>query len=76
MFFLILSFVHRSARKEAEKERQKMEEMADLRQTIRELYFQAEQHSTQIREMMRLIGDLGLCLLTLQNFSKASPRRI
>lgn len=53
-------FVFRSARKEAEKERQKQEEMGDLRRSIQELFFQAEQHATQIREMMRLIGDLGL----------------
>lgn len=50
----------RSSRKEAEKERQKKEEMDDLRRSIQELFFQAEQHATQIREMTRLIGDLGV----------------
>lgn len=62
--------MHRSARKEAEKERQKQEEMNDLRRTIQELFFQAEQHSTQIREMMRLIGDLGLILFKQNTHGK------
>lgn len=33
--------------------------MEDLNRTIRELFFQAEQHATQIREIMRVISDLG-----------------
>lgn len=37
--------------------------MAELKRAIQEVYFQSEQHAAQIREMMRLIGDLGLFLL-------------
>lgn len=60
--FMEISYIllNRSSRKEAEKENQKKQEMDDLKRAIQEIYFQSEQHATQIREMMRLIGDLGL----------------
>lgn len=50
----------RSARKEAAKEQAKKEEMEAINRTIQDLFFQAEQHATQIRELIRLVSDLGL----------------
>lgn len=54
---LLLEY-NRQVRKESAKEDARISEMAMLTSTIQDLYFQAEMHDTQIRELMRHIHDL------------------
>ncbi|KAK9504759.1 hypothetical protein O3M35_008950 [Rhynocoris fuscipes] len=48
----------RQVRKEAAKEAARKDELSTIHYTIQELYFQAERQDAQIRELMRLIGDI------------------
>lgn len=51
--------VFRSSRKEAAKEAAKAEEMAKLTSSLMDLYIQTETQAAQIRELNRMILDLG-----------------
>ena len=54
---LVLEY-NRQSRKETAKEEARKEELNNLNYTINELYFHAEKQDAQIRELMRMIGDL------------------
>lgn len=49
----------RQSRKELLKEQMIMQEKMELQATLNELAFQAERQDTQIRELTRVIADLG-----------------
>lgn len=56
---ILVAEYNRSATKEAAKEAAKQAEMEQIHNALRDVFFQAEQHSAQIREIMRMVGDLG-----------------
>lgn len=53
------SNICRQVRKEAMKEDMVMQEKLELQATINELIFQVQRQDTQIREMARVVADLG-----------------
>ncbi|XP_014282515.1 putative OPA3-like protein CG13603 [Halyomorpha halys] len=55
---LVFSEYARSARKEAAKEEAKQKEINDLKNALRDLYFESEKQSAQIRELVRDIYEL------------------
>lgn len=55
---LILEY-QRQARKEAMKEEMAIQERLELQATLNELAFQAERQDTQIRELTRILADIG-----------------
>ena len=64
---LLLEY-QRQARKETMKDEMAIQERLELHATLNELAFQAERQDTQIRELARILADLGewfcnLCLL-------------
>lgn len=56
---LLLLEYQRQSRKEAMKEDMILQEKLELHATINELAFQAERQDTQIRELTRLLADIG-----------------
>lgn len=57
---LIVEYV-RSANKESKKEEMVLQEKAELRQTLCDLQLQLERQDSQMREMNRVIAELGGC---------------
>lgn len=55
---LILEY-SRQSRKETMKEEMIIQERMELQATLNELAFQAERQDTQIRELTRLLADIG-----------------
>lgn len=51
--------VQRQSKKEALKEQIALQEKAELQAMLNELAFQAERQDTQIRELTRMIADMG-----------------
>lgn len=56
---VLLFEYNRQSNKEHLKEQMIMQEKAELQAMLNELAFQAERQDTQIREMSRIIADLG-----------------
>lgn len=56
---LLIVEYQRSANKEARKEEMVLQEKAELRQTLCDLQLQVERQDTQMREMNRIIAELG-----------------
>lgn len=54
----------RQVRKEAMKEDMVIQEKLELQATINELIFQVQRQDTQIREMARVVADLGKIQIT------------
>lgn len=57
---LLLEY-QRQNRKEALKEDMALQERLELQATLNELAFQAERQDTQIRELTRILADIGEC---------------
>lgn len=55
---LVLEY-QRQSRKEAMKEDMVLQERMELQATLNELAFQAERQDTQIRELTRILADIG-----------------
>jgi optic atrophy 3 protein len=55
---LILEY-QRQSRKEALKEEMALQERLELHATLNELAFQAERQDTQIRELTRILAEIG-----------------
>lgn len=55
---LLLEY-QRQARKEALKEEMALQERLELQALLNELAFQAERQDTQIRELTRILADIG-----------------
>lgn len=55
---LLLEY-QRQARKETMKDEMAIQERLELHATLNELAFQAERQDTQIRELARILADLG-----------------
>lgn len=55
---LVLEY-NRQSSKEQLKEQMMLQEKAELQAMLNELAFQAERQDTQIRELMRVIADMG-----------------
>jgi optic atrophy 3 protein len=55
---LVLEY-QRQSRKEAMKEDMIIQERMELQATLNELAFQAERQDTQIRELTRILADIG-----------------
>lgn len=73
---LLFSEYARSARKEAAKEEAKQKEMSDLKNAIRDLYFESEKQNAQICELMRNIHELESLVSKTRPFvnrSKTQP---
>lgn len=57
---LLLLEYQRQSRKESLKEEMAYQEKMELQATLNELAFQAERQDTQIRELTRILADIGL----------------
>lgn len=56
---LLLLEYQRQSRKESMKEEMFLQEKLELQATLNELAFQAERQDTQIRELARILADIG-----------------
>lgn len=66
---VLLVEYQRQARKETLKEEMALQEKYELQATLNELAFQAERQDTQIRELTRIIADLGQWTIKAMNFT-------
>jgi optic atrophy 3 protein len=64
---LLLEY-QRQSRKEAMKEEMVIQEKLELQATLNELAFQAERQDTQIRELTRILAEIGIYSFTLIKF--------
>lgn len=64
---LLLEY-QRQSRKEAMKEEMVIQEKLELQATLNELAFQAERQDTQIRELTRILAEIGIYSCYLLSF--------
>lgn len=62
---LMKKFILRQVRKEEAKEQVVLQEKLELNASMNELFFQVERQDTQIRELNRVIAELGEFYLKL-----------
>lgn len=72
---LLLLEYQRQSRKEDMKEVMAQQEKLELIATLNELAFQAERQDTQIRELTRILADIGeLEITSIKGFNKVTSR--